>query len=375
MTRTTRTLGIGRGGTAAVAEVRGHVDLDGMCPGMRLASLLMGTLIVEIFTFTRQGLARLAWHAELGCLLLTLLYSALALSDVYLSNGPHYSSPAWFEEGFCLWESASVPGINSHTLSFASDLVLGTVLVAVNLALHSREESESPRKDALLIAAVISVFDVLHGLGHLSIHAFPHWTMDSRPPVLSASWMAQYAVAFVFLGVTPVLGNAFGVPAHVCVAIHGLQTFLFVRVPRQFAFGAVQLLLNLWFCLPRLLWLGTSSNAHISLRVDNGWLVASVGNLLLMPVVFAELLLCETHYRPLLGHWLYDTSTVFLTIAFSVAVWREAPASSAEKGAIAALRPLRSKNVGKIGRTRSPLPKGRTQSLLPKGGSRRSSRG
>jgi len=59
--------------------------------------------------------------------------------------------------------------------------------------------------------------------------------------------------------------------------------FLFVRVPRQFTFGAVQLLLNLWFCLPRLLWLGTSSNAHISLRVDNGWLVASVGNLLLMP--------------------------------------------------------------------------------------------
>ena len=338
---------------------------------------------------TRQVLARLAWHAELGCVLLTLLYSALALSDVYLSNGPHFSSPAWFEEGFCVWESASVPGLNSHTLSFASDLMLGTVLVAVNLALHRREESKSPRKDALLIAAVISVFDVLHGLGHLSIHAFPHWTMDSRPPVLSASWMAQYAVAFVFLGVTPVLGNAFGVPPRVCVALHGLQTFLFVRVPRQFAFGAVQLLLNLWFCLPRLLWLGTSSNAHISLRVDNGWLVASVGNLLLMPVVFAELLLCETHYRPLLGHWLYDTSTVPLTIAFSVAAWREAPAARAqameakaagspqasrEPTTIArrALRPLRervrspSKNGGKTGRTRSPL---------RKGGSRRSSRG
>ena len=46
--------------------------------------------------------------AELGCVLLTLLYSALAPSDVYLSNGPHFSSTAWFEEGFCVWESSSV---------------------------------------------------------------------------------------------------------------------------------------------------------------------------------------------------------------------------------------------------------------------------
>ena len=51
-----------------------------------------------------------------------------------------------------------------------------------------------------------------------------------------------------------------------------------------------------------------------------------VGNLLLMPVVYTEFLFCETHYRPLLGHWLYDTSTVLLTFCFSAAVWREIPA-------------------------------------------------
>jgi hypothetical protein len=163
--------------------------------------------------------------------------------------------------------------MNSHTLSFASDLLLGAALATVNAMLHLRETKNSPRKDALLLAAAISVFDVLHGLGHLSIHAFPQWTMGSRPPVLSASWLLQYGMAFVFLGVTPVLGSAFGVPPRVCVALHALQTLLFVRVPRQFAFGAVQLVLNFWFCLPRLLWLGTNSKAHVALRVDHGWLV------------------------------------------------------------------------------------------------------
>lgn len=255
-------------------------------------------------------------------MLLTLLYSALALHDIYIANAPHFSSPAWFEEGFCVWDSASVPGLNSHTLSFASDLVLGASLTAINLTLHRREERDTPHRDSLLIASIISVFAVLHGLGHLAIHAFPNFTMNVRPPVLSALWLLQYCVAFVFLGVAPVLGSAFGVPARLCVALHAVQTLLFVRVPRQFAFGAVQLLFNLWFCMPRLLWLGTSSEADIARRVDHGWLVASVGNLMLMPVVFAELLLCEMFYRPLLGHWLYDTATVVLTLAFSVAVWR-----------------------------------------------------
>ena len=59
----------------------------------------------------RRGQARLAWHAELWCLMLTLLYSALVLCDIFVFEAPRFSSPAWFAEGFCVWESASVPGL------------------------------------------------------------------------------------------------------------------------------------------------------------------------------------------------------------------------------------------------------------------------
>ena len=100
----------------------------------------------------RRGQARLAWHAELWCVLLTLLYSALALSDIYIFEAPRFSSPAWFAEGFCVWESASVAGLpdccrdnsrHEKRPAVVARAVVVVVGVVVHACTHSRSRARS----------------------------------------------------------------------------------------------------------------------------------------------------------------------------------------------------------------------------------------
>lgn len=108
-----------------------------------------------------------------------------------------------------------------------------------------------------------------------------------------------------------------------CLLIHGVSMLLFVLyVPLQFAFGAVQLVLNLWICIPRLILISPNE----ALRLHDGWPVISVGVLLLMPVVFSEMMLCEAFVKDFGGHALYDGSLLLLTACYSVSVWHTAPA-------------------------------------------------
>jgi hypothetical protein len=58
-------------------------------------------------------------------------------------------------------------------------------------------------------------------------------------------------------------------------------------------------------------------------RTRNGWLVASIGISLVMPVVFLECLACDSFFKTyFLGHVSYDLAILLLTLAHSWAVWR-----------------------------------------------------
>merc|ERR1712039_174871 len=98
-----------------------------------------------------------------------------------------------------------------------------------------------------------------------------------------------------------------GVGRCLCVLVHLFAAWLFLaRVPTQFAFGFVQLYLNAWYCAPRVLLLGSTTEEEVSRRVDDGWGVVSFGFLALMPVVFAEMLACDAFVMTYSGHFLYD---------------------------------------------------------------------
>eukprot|EP00438_Fugacium_kawagutii_P024754 Skav213504 [mRNA] locus=scaffold3849:220391:247029:- [translate_table: standard] len=55
-------------------------------------------------------------------------------------------------------------------------------------------------------------------------------------------------------------------------------------------------------------------------RLHDGWPVISVGVLLLMPVVFSEMMLCEAFFKDFGGHALYDGSLLLLTACYSVSI-------------------------------------------------------
>ncbi|CAJ1410844.1 unnamed protein product [Effrenium voratum] len=175
---------------------------------------------------------------------------------------------------------------------------------------------------ALQLAAFVSFFTVLHGVAHGAIGALgglnPDFLDSLRPqhaPLPLA--LAVYLGIASFLAIGPFVGYVHGVPLGLCVMIHGLSMWLFVAyVPLQFAFGAVQLVLNFWICIPRLLLLGWRTPAEAAKRLEDGWPIISVGVLLLMPVVFSEMLLCES-LRHLSGHALYDGSLLLLTFVYS----------------------------------------------------------
>ena len=125
-----------------------------------------------------------------------------------------------------------------------------------------------------------------------------------------------------FLAIAPFVGCMNGVPARLCTVIHVAQCAAFLHfVPYQFAFGAVQLVLNLWYCIPRSILVGCASPADIANRTQPVWVVTSLGLLAVMPVVFFEMLACDSLCMPLGGHFVYDLAVALLAAAYSVAAF------------------------------------------------------
>ena len=150
--------------------------------------------------------------------------------------------------------------------------------------------------------------------------------MDSvRPTSLSWPLFACYYVLMAsFLALGPYMGFRNGLEPRLCLAVHLIATWAFIAyVPNQFAFGAVQLYFNSWYCFPRVIFLGWNKADEVSKRVDDGWDVFSLGFLLLMPVVFAEMLACDAIYRNWGGHFLYDGSILLIGTFYARTLWRQ----------------------------------------------------
>jgi len=273
-------------------------------------------------------------------LLLTAAYCAVLAHDLSsASAAERLSSADWFGQGFCNAGAGRL--ISSHFACFVCDLLGGGALLWENW----RRYRLRPRP-ALLVAAATAVFTLLHGFGHLAIgHVLGADFMASVRP-RGLSWprlAAYYAATAAFLALGPFLGFWNGVRRLVCVVVHLASAWAFLAlVPTQFAFGFVQLYLNVWYCAPRVALLGCASAEHVSRRVDDGWAVVSAGFLALMPVVFAEMLACDVLLMACGGHVVYDAAVVLISLAHSVAVWKgssELEAAPAERPEGGACRP------------------------------------
>jgi len=268
----------------------------------------------------RRRIAARAWWCELLTVLLTAVYCGIVGHDLQSSASARVSSPSWLRTGFCT--SGSGRAINSHTVCCLADLILGGALALTNLERCRRVPHPGPR-----VAFAVAVFTVMHGLGHLLIgHVLGEDFMaDVRPAMLPAFVLALYfLVAFVFLALGPYLGFCNGVSVRACAVLHFLSTWSFLQfVPTQFAFGFVQLYLNAWYCVPRVLFLGCTEPEAVAKRVDDGWAVVSSGFLLLMPVVFLEMLTCDIALIPVGGHVVYDATVIGIAAFHSQRVWYE----------------------------------------------------
>lgn len=283
------------------------------------------------------SLARFCWYCELVCVLLTALYTAIVIQDIAIAQSPadRYSSPAWFSEGFCVWATDGDERWDSHTISFAFDLLFGPGLTWLYykqmMREHATSAEEQARRKPLMGAVYFSVgaafFVNLHGIAHLGLHALPDLLVARNDPYLSLSFVGEYVGSFFFLAVCPFAGYAMRVPTNVCVIAHIVAVFAFLHVPEQFAFGAVQLFFNLWFCVPRLIVFSKGLIERrdpdcIRERVYAGWFLTSIGFLLLMPIVFSEMLFCDLYCRRwMLGHFAFDAGVVVFT---AIAGWEVA---------------------------------------------------
>eukprot|EP00928_Gymnodinium_smaydae_P007470 TRINITY_DN12685_c1_g1_i1.p1 TRINITY_DN12685_c1_g1~~TRINITY_DN12685_c1_g1_i1.p1 ORF type:complete len:282 (-),score=26.50 TRINITY_DN12685_c1_g1_i1:231-1076(-) len=270
---------------------------------------------------SRELLAKLTFFAEAATLALTLLYTALVLSDINLGHA-RLTCAEWFREGFCVWRDHSY--LTSHSLCFGFDVPVGIALAAMNgRLLVSCKQRDA--KVGFLIMLVASLFCVLHGIAHLTIDILgPGFQLEVHPS--KTSWLgfaASFSGTAAFLAIGPVVGVLFGVPLALAIPLHLAMSFGMLCIPQQFAFAGVQLIINLWYCAPRLLWIGAGNDTAISKRIDNGFAVNSIGNLMLMPVVFAEALACESFYRRLSGHLLYDSSILVVVAVNTVLLWNQ----------------------------------------------------
>jgi len=301
----------------------------------------------EMSTAASRRLAALTYHSEVLCLLLTGVYTLVVFHDILGDPLGRVTSASWYEQGFCIWQADSWEPLNSHTLSFVADILLGGVLLLVNLAHLVKHQSEGHAQDvkrqSLILGVAGSGFNMLHGLGHLAIYIADSLGITLTDSVgmadrIAASawpWLELLAIFLglaSFLAIAPVVGWFFGVPGRLAVSLHLAQVVLFMAtVPQQFSFGAVQLVLNLWFCLPRVLWIGTTSTEDVAKRTPAAFVVGSVSMPLLMSVVFAEMLGCDTFYRAWGGHFLYDFSILSITLVSSAAVWRSSNSAGTAK--------------------------------------------
>lgn len=266
----------------------------------------------------RGGLAAATWYCEAATVGLTFLFCAVVGHDMGVSANSRISSASWYQHGFC--ESWQDHWLNSHSLCFVSDVIVGSMLACANCIQWSR----NPKK-SLKLGAAASFLTVMHGFGHAWINmqgGLDEKLVESMRPAVApiAVSLCCFLALASFLAVGPYIGYIQGVPWPLCVAIHIPTVWCFLQHMRvQLAFGTVQLLVNLWFCLPRLFFVGPE---QISQRVDDGWLAASVAVLLLMPVAFMEMLGCDSFFHLGGGHFLYDFSAQVLVAAHSVSSWQ-----------------------------------------------------
>ena len=266
--------------------------------------------------------ASTTWHCEAATVLLTVVYCALVAHDLQAGTATRMSSPDWFDKGFCV--EIYGPHLTSHTLCFVADVFIGGWLTLENWRWYNAGSSAHSRS---LLPVGLAVFTALHGMGHLLVGEVMavDFMEQTRPGNLLANhpllFVPYVTVVAVFLGIGPWLGVAQGVPLKNAVFVHTLTVWIFiVHVPTQFAFGAVQLVLNLWYCVPRLLLVGCTSKEDIARRVDPAWAASSIMLPLLMPVVSAEMASCQ-HLRRFGGHLLYDLSTDVFAVVYSVVLW------------------------------------------------------
>jgi hypothetical protein len=102
------------------------------------------------------------WRCELYTIFLTVAYCLIAACDI--SNGePHYTSPSWFSNGFCVsWHDHLF--MNSHLMCALTDVLVGSALMLESVRRYRRFAHPELR-----LAMAVSAFSVMHGFGHAFI--------------------------------------------------------------------------------------------------------------------------------------------------------------------------------------------------------------
>lgn len=271
----------------------------------------------------KRALGKLTWYCDVFALVLTIVYCAIVISDIVRGEA-HLTSTEWFKQGFCVWRGEN--GTNSHTLCPKYDLPLGLMTFVINSVNSWKQgkDKDSNFRTAVRFAILTSMFNMLHGLAHHDIGMKDGDLSAQHPSQLTWLKFAQaYLFAIIFLGIAPFMGYLFGAPLVPLFIAHLFTSLGFMYVPPQLAFGAVQLVIVCYYCIPRILWIGWETDEDLSLRVFNGWAVSSIGNLLLLAVVFSEAFACETFYKMAGGHVIYDLSTQLLTVMVTLALWKQ----------------------------------------------------
>lgn len=255
-----------------------------------------------------KALSQATWCSEALCMTLTLSYTFIVLHDLASSPASRYTNESWFKDGFCVaWEGSL---FNSHCLCFAGDVLCGSALAGFNWV-----QFRDTRDSRFLPALAVGVFDALHGMGHLMIALIGLDVVGGTEHRSVGLWLLQFSVMLAFLSIGPYVAHQVnGVGVLMCTILHLISVALYVEfVPVQFAFGAVNLFLNSWYCVPRIAFVGCETQWDIETRTKDGWDVVSIGLLLVMIIVYAECLCCDAFFRALSGHFLYDASILILS--------------------------------------------------------------
>jgi len=206
-------------------------------------------------------------------------------------------------------------------------MLMGGALFWANL-----QRRRSHPAACLELACAESAFTIMHGIAHLLLgHVLTKDTLAAIQATGVGGNLIYFVFFFAFLGLGPFLGFQNGLDLRVCLVAHLVTVAsLMAYIPPEFAFGAVQIVLTSWYCIPRVMFLGYAKPEAISQRVDDGWALISVGFFVLMPVIFIELLACDAFMLPLGGHLLYDISVLVLSVMYSATIWRQCDGTAAK---------------------------------------------